>query len=111
LSTQKSLFQLAEENENKTFDEIIGNQDVRNQFVKQVEYLAQEKAKITRLQDGFKGDVDATHEAFKINKSELNKIIDSVLKDKVEDNLTVAIRLADTLELFKHNVDGEYVNE
>ena len=105
MTNTKTLFELAQENEDKTFDEIIAKQDAREQFVKQIDYLALEKSRLEGQTILFKEAVESTSEAFKISKSEITKLVAAITKDKLDETLETTIRFADCLEIIK-GVDG-----
>jgi hypothetical protein len=99
MTNEKSLFELIEENAEKTFDEVIAKPDARKQFIAQVKKLAEQKRNIQRSGELLKDDIDATAEAFKISKGDLGKLVDAQLTGKVEGNIEKLEQLIDKYQI------------
>lgn len=104
---------LAEKNVDKTFDEVVAKPDGREQFVLAVTNLVRSKNRIATEQEFLKQDVDATADAFKIDKAQLNKIVASVKDGKVDALIASSTQLCDALDMFSLQsvVDAENENE
>lgn len=107
MSNEKSLFELIEENSEKTFDEVIAKPDGRKQFISQVKKLAEQKRNIQRSGELLKDDMDATAEAFKIKKGDLGKLVDAQLTGKVEGNIEQLEQLIDKYQILIGETDLE----
>lgn len=107
MSNGKSLFELIEENAEKTFDEVIAKPDGRKQFVSQVKKLAEQKRNIQHSTELLKDDMDATAEAFKIAKGDLSKLVDAQLTGKVEGNIEKLEQLIDKYQILIGEDDPE----
>ena len=68
-------------------NEILQKPETRKDLVKQLNFLADEKSKINRLNTTFKEDVKGTAEAFEIGVGIINKIVNALADDKVESEL------------------------
>lgn len=88
-----------EQNENKTFDEIIAKPEGRKQFVEAIHNLARQKASVQRSQELLKDDVSVVADAFKVSKTRVNGLVDAVQKGTLEDKIFDANTFVEMLEL------------
>lgn len=88
-----------EQNENKTFDEIIAKPEGRKQFVESIHKLARQKASVLRSQEILKDDVSLVADAFKVSKTRVNGLVDSVQKGTIADKIFDANAFVEMLEL------------
>lgn len=92
-----------EQNENKTFDEIIAKPEGRKQFVEAIHNLARQKASVQRSQELLKDDVAVVADAFKVSKKRVNGLVDAVQKGTLEDKIFDANAFVEMLELLVPN--------
>ncbi|QXM18582.1 hypothetical protein Phab24_id137 [Acinetobacter phage Phab24] len=88
-----------EQNENKTFDEIIAKPEGRKQFVEAIHNLARQKASVHRSQELLKDDVSVVADAFKLSKTEVNKLVEAQLKDDIEGSVEKLESLIDKYQI------------
>ncbi|QEP53256.1 putative transcriptional regulator [Acinetobacter phage BS46] len=88
-----------EQNENKTFDEIIAKPEGRKQFVEAIHNLARQKVSVQRSQEILKDDVSVVADAFKLSKTEVNKLVEAQLKDDIEGSVEKLESLIDKYQI------------
>lgn len=81
-------------------NDLLAKPDTREQLIKQIQYLANEKRKIVNLQDIYKDDVKATKEGFGLSGGYITKLVDALVKDDVNKKVTEATLLSDLLSIF-----------
>lgn len=92
-------------------NDLLAKPDTREQLIKQINYLAQEKRKIVSKSDIYKDDVKATKEAFGLSGGYITKLVDALVKDDVNKKVTEASLLSDLLSIFKPKEDEEMEEE
>ena len=94
----------------EALDLVLQKPEHREAFLQQIDSLVRDKEELLRLQDAYKELIKSTKEAFKFKTASfINTTVDSIVKDKLEDNIATAVAEADLLEIVKQHVDG--VNE
>lgn len=88
-----------EQNENKTFDEIVAKPEGRKQFVEAIHNLARQKTSVQRSQEILKDDVSVVADAFKLSKTEVNKLVEAQLKDDIEGSVEKLESLIDKYQI------------
>lgn len=96
-----------EDNAEKTFDEIIAKPDNRKVFVDQIGKLASQKATIARQQEVLKDDVSIVADAFKLSKTEVNKLVEAQLKDDIEGSVEKLESLIDKYQILLGEVEND----
>lgn len=90
--------------ESQIISEILAKPESREQFLKQLNYLAGEKRKINQSQEVLKDDVKATSESFEIGVSTINKVVTALAKDTVNEELEKVSTLADLFQVVQEQV-------
>ncbi|CAH1066817.1 Uncharacterised protein [Acinetobacter phage MD-2021a] len=96
-----------EQNAEKTFDEIIAKPDNRKVFVEQIGKLASQKATIAQQQEVLKDDVSIVADAFKLSKTRVNSLVDSVVKGTIDDKIADAEVMIEVLQIFSHEAEDD----
>lgn len=92
----------------EALDLVLQKPEHRQAFLEQIDRLVANKEELLRLQDAYKDLLKSTKEAFKFKTANfINTTVDSIVKDKLEDNIATAVAEADLLEIVKQHVEGE----
>ena len=92
----------------EALDLVLQKPEHRGAFLQQIDRLVRDKEELLRLQDAYKDLIKLTKEAFKFKTASfINTTVDSIVKDKLEDNIATAVAEADLLEIVKQHIDGE----
>ena len=92
----------------EALDLVLQKPEHREAFLQQIDRLVRDKEELLRLQDAYKDLIKTTKEAFKFKTASfINTTVDSIVKDKLEDNIATAVAEADLLGVVKQHIDGE----
>lgn len=92
----------------EALDLVLQKPEHREAFLQQIDRLVRDKEELLRLQDAYKDLIKSTKEAFKFKTASfINTTVDSIVKDKLEDNIATAVAEADLLEIVKQHIEGE----
>ena len=81
--------------------------DHRQAFLEQIDRLVKQKEALLLSQESYKDLINSTKEAFKFKTAKLiTTTVDSVVKEKLQDNIDLATAEADLLEIVKQHVEG-----
>lgn len=91
----------------EALDLVLQKPETRESFLKQIDVLVQQKEELLSLQDSYKDLVASTKEAFRFKTAKfLTTVVDSIVKEKLEDDIALAVAEADLLEIVKQHVEG-----
>ena len=80
----------------------------RQSFLEQIDRLVKQKEALLLSQESYKDLINSTKEAFKFKTSKfIITTVDSIVKEKLQDNIDLAVAEADLLEIVKQHVEGE----
>ena len=81
--------------------------DHRQSFLEQIDRLVKQKEALLLSQESYKDLINSTKEAFKFKTSKfITTTVDSIVKEKLQDNIDLATAEADLLEIVKQHVEG-----
>ena len=79
----------------------------RQSFLEQIDRLVKQKEALLLSQESYKDLINSTKEAFKFKTSKfITTTVDSIVKEKLQDNIDLATAEADLLEIVKQHVEG-----
>ena len=79
----------------------------RQSFLEQIDRLVKQKEALLLSHESYKDLINSTKEAFKFKTSKfITTTVDSIVKEKLQDNIDLATAEADLLEIVKQHVEG-----
>ena len=91
----------------EALDLVVQKPETRKAFLDQIDRLVKQKEALLTSQDSYKDLVSSTKEAFRFKTASfINATVDSIVKDKLQDNIDLAVAEADLLEIVKQHVEG-----
>ena len=92
----------------EALDLVLQKPETREAFLEQIDVLVRQKeALLVSRQDSYKDLVSSTKEAFRFKTAKfLTTVVDSIVKEKLEDDIALAVAEADLLEIVKQHVEG-----
>lgn len=97
---------VVEVTENVAINAILSNQEGRQeQFLNAIKGLVKDKYTLDTAIEGFKDCVKGAAEVFEVKPATLNKIINSMVKDVVDEEIEKLNTLSDLLTVVKENVE------
>ena len=109
MNTLNSAFDVDEQKltDLEALDLVLQKPEVRESFLKQIDVLVRQKEELVSRQDSYKDLVSSTKEAFRFKTAKfLTTVVDSIVKEKLEDDIALAVAEADLLEIVKQHVEG-----
>lgn len=92
----------------EALDLVLQKPEHRTAFLAQIDRLVRDKEELLRLQDAYKDLIKSTKEAFKFKTASfINTTVDSIVKDKLEDNIAYAVAEADLLEVVQGHINKD----
>lgn len=92
----------------EALDLVLQKPETREAFLEQIDRLVAQKELLIRLQDSYKDLVTSTKEAFRFKTASfINTTVDSVVKEKLEDNIAYAVAEADLLEVVQGHINKD----
>ena len=92
----------------EALDLVLQKPEHRESFLQQIDRLVRDKEELLRLQDAYKELIKSTKEAFKFKTASfINTTVDSIVKDKLEDNIAYAVAEADLLEVVQGHINKD----
>ena len=86
---------------------VLQKLETRESFLKQIDVLVRQKEALLVSQESYKDLVASTKEAFRFKTAKfLTTVVDSIVKEKLEDDIALAVAEADLLEIVKQHVEG-----
>ena len=91
----------------EALDLVLQKPEIRESFLKQIDVLVRQKEELLSRQDSYKDLVTSTKEAFRFKTAKfLTTVVDSIVKEKLQDDIDLAVAEADLLEIVKQHVEG-----
>ena len=109
MNTLNSAFDVDEQKltDLEALDLVLQKPETRQAFLDQIDRLVKQKEALLTSQDSYKDLVSSTKEAFRFKTASfINATVDSIVKDKLQDNIDLAVAEADLLEIVKQHVEG-----
>ena len=109
MNTLNSAFDVDEQKltDLEALDLVLQKPETREAFLDQIDRLVKQKEDLIQLQDSYKELVSSTKEAFKFKTAKfITTTVDSIVKEKLQDDIDLAVAEADLLEIVKQHVEG-----
>ena len=91
----------------EALDLVLQKPETRESFLKQIDVLVRQKEELLSRQDSYKDLVSSTKEAFRFKTAKfLTTVVESIVKEKLQDDIDLAVAEADLLEIVKQHVEG-----
>ena len=91
----------------EALDLVLQKPEHREAFLEQIDRLVRQKEALLLSQESYKDLINSTKEAFKFKTAKfITTTVDSVVKEKLQDNIDLATAEADLLEIVKQHVEG-----
>ena len=113
MNTQNSAFDVDEQKltDLEALDLVLQKPETRESFLKQIDVLVRQKESLLTSQDSYKDLISSTKEAFKFKTAKfITTTVDSIVKQKLQDDIDLAVAEADLLEIVKQHVEGQWLN-
>ena len=92
----------------EALDLVLQKPETRESFLKQIDVLVRQKEALLLSQESYKDLISSTKEAFKFKTSKfITTTVDSIVKEKLQDDIDLAVAEADLLEIVKQHVEGQ----
>ena len=91
----------------EALDLVLQKPESRNAFLDQIDRLVKQKEALLLSQESYKDLISSTKEAFKFKTAKfITTTVDSIVKEKLQDDIDLAVAEADLLEIVKQHVEG-----
>ena len=91
----------------EALDLVLQKPETRESFLKQIDVLVRQKEALLVSQESYKDLVSSTKEAFRFKTAKfLTTVVDSIVKEKLQADIDLAVAEADLLEIVKQHVGG-----
>ena len=92
----------------EALDLVLQKPETREAFLEQIDVLVRQKEALLLSQESYKDLISSTKEAFKFKTAKfITTTVDSIVKEKLEDDIALAVAEADLLEIVKQHVEGQ----
>lgn len=92
----------------EALDLVLQKPEVREAFLEQIDRLVRDKEELLQRQEAYKDLIKSTKEAFKFKTASfINTTVDSIVKEKLEDNIAYAVAEADLLEVVQGHINKD----
>ena len=92
----------------EALDLVLQKPETREAFLEQIDVLVRQKEALLTSQDSYKDLISSTKEAFKFKTAKfITTTVDSIVKQKLQDDIDLAVAEADLLEIVKQHVEGQ----
>lgn len=87
---------------------VLQKPEVREAFLEQIDRLVRDKEELLQRQEAYKDLIKSTKEAFRFKTASfINTTVDSIVKEKLEDNIAYAVAEADLLEVVQGHINKD----
>ena len=110
MNTQNAAFDADETKltDLEALDLVLQKPEHREAFLEQIDRLVKQKEALLLSQESYKDLINSTKDAFKFKTAKfITTTVDSIVKEKLQDNIDLAVAEADLLEIDKQHVEGE----
>ena len=91
----------------EALDLVLQKPETREAFLEQIDVLVRQKEALLLSQESYKDLISSTKEAFKFKTAKfITTTVDSIVKQKLQDDIDLAVAEADLLEIVKKHVEG-----
>ena len=92
----------------EALDLVLQKPEIREAFLEQIDRLVKQKEALLLSQESYKDLISSTKEAFKFKTAKfITTTVDSIVKEKLEDNIALAVAEADLLEVVQGHINKE----
>lgn len=92
----------------QALDLVLQKPEIRESFLEQIDRLVRDKEELLQRQEAYKDLIKSTKEAFKFKTASfINTTVDSIVKEKLEDNIAYAVAEADLLEIVQEHINKD----
>ena len=92
----------------EALDLVLQKPEVREAFLEQIDRLVRDKEELLQRQEAYKDLIKSTKDAFKFKTASfINTTVDSIVKEKLEDNIAYAVAEADLLEVVQGHINKD----
>ena len=92
----------------EALDLVLQKPETRESFLKQIDVLVRQKEELLQRQESYKEILTSTKEAFRFKTAKfLTTVVDSIVKEKLEDNIAYAVAEADLLEVVQGHINKD----
>lgn len=92
----------------EALDLVLSKPEIREAFLEQIDRLVRDKEALLQRQEAYKDLIKSTKEAFKFKTASfINTTVDSIVKEKLEDNIAYAVAEADLLEVVQGHINKD----
>lgn len=110
MNTQNSAFDADETklSDLEALDLVLLKPEIREAFLEQIDRLVRDKEELLQRQEAYKELIKSTKETFKFKTASfINTTVDSIVKEKLEDNIAYAAAEADLLEVVQGHINKD----
>ena len=110
MNTQNSAFDADETklSDLEALDLVLLKPEIREAFLEQIDRLVRDKEELLQRQEAYKDLIKSTKDAFKFKTAKfLTTVVDSIVKEKLEDNIAYAVAEADLLEVVQGHINKD----
>ena len=91
----------------EALDLLLQKPEHREAFLEQIDRLVKQKEALLLSQESYKDLINSTKEAFKFKTSKfITTTVDSIVKEKLQDNIDLAVAEADLLAVVQEHIEG-----
>ena len=91
----------------EALDLVLQKPEHRACFLEQIDTLVKQKEILLSQQESYKNLISSTKEAFRFKTAAfINSTVDSIVKDKLSDNIALSVAEADLLTVVKEHLES-----
>lgn len=92
----------------EALDLVLQKPETREAFLQQIDVLVRQKEELLQRQESYKDLLTSTKEAFRFKTGKfLTTVVDSIVKEKLEDDIALATAEADLLEVVQEHLNKD----
>lgn len=91
----------------EALDLVLQKPETRACFLEQIDTIVKQKEILLSQQESYKNLISSTKEAFRFKTAAfINSTVDSIVKDKLSDNIALSVAEADLLTVVKEHLES-----
>lgn len=91
----------------EALDLVLQKPEHREAFLEQIDRLVKQKEALLLSQESYKDLINSTKDAFKFKTAKfITTTVDSIVKEKLQDNIDLATAEADLLAVVQEHIEG-----
>ena len=92
----------------EALDLVLQKPEAREAFLEQIDVLVRQKEALLLSQESYKDLISSTKEAFKFKTAKfITTTVDSIVKQKLQDDIDLAVAEADLLEIVQEHLSKD----